>query len=131
MSRILIVEDDANNLELLQWDLEELGHQWKHATNASDAVRLGTSSEFDMVLMDITIPPCEGEPHNSEPHGLGASTSIREVCPQLPIVAITAHGMEHMRDAVIKAGCNAILEKPFDFEQLQNCLHEWLVRQTQ
>ncbi|MGI9473162.1 MAG: response regulator [Rubripirellula sp.] len=126
MAKILIVEDDAKNLELLGWDMEDLGHAWQHAGNASDAERLSTEDEFDLVLMDITIPAMPGEPHNSQPHGLSASTEIRRRHPSLPIVAITAHGMQHMRQQVMKAGCNEILEKPFAFEQLRDTLHKWL-----
>lgn len=126
MARILVVEDDENNFELLRWDLDDLHHECKLATNAFDAVELARNEEFDLVLMDITIPPRDGEPHNSEPHGLAASMDIRRMEPRMPIVAITAHGMAQIQQSVLDSGCNAILEKPFDFEQLEDCLQEWL-----
>jgi len=131
MARILIVEDDTRNLELLQWDLEELGHQWQHAGNAADAISLASDENFDLVLMDITIPALPDEPHNAQPHGLHASAQIRRQERDLPIVAITAHGMEQMKQQVLRSGCNEILEKPFDFEELRDTLQKWLVRQVQ
>jgi len=126
MALILVVEDDENNFELLKWDLEDLQHEFLHATNAEDAVRLARENDFDLVLMDITIPPHANEPHNNQPHGLKASTDIRALGQEMAIIAITAHGMEHMKKAVIVAGCNEILEKPFDFNQLSECLSKWL-----
>ncbi len=129
MAMILVVEDDENNFELLQWDLEDLQHRHQRATNAEDAVRLVRESAFDLVLMDITIPKRKGEPHNNEPNGLQASSDIRAIHSDMAIIAITAHGMEDMKRAVISAGCNEILEKPFDFQQLSRCISKWLTLQ--
>jgi len=131
MAQILIVEDDERNLELLEWAMEDMGHQWLHAGDADAAVRLASEGTFDLVLMDITIPAFPNEPHNSEPHGLDASHQIRRRQPGIPIVAITAHGMQHMKQRVLDAGCNDILEKPFDDDDLRRKLQRWLVPQAQ
>lgn len=126
MALILVVEDDANNFQLLQWDLEDLEHEIVHATNAADATEAADDELIALVLMDITIPARAGEPHNHRPHGLGAAATIRSRRPDLPLIAITAHGMNRMKERVVQAGCNEILEKPFDFDQLRDCLATWL-----
>ncbi len=121
MAMILVVEDDDNNFELLSWDLEELRHGFRRATNAEDAVQMAGANNFDLVLMDIIIPPRDGEPHNHQYHGIQASVDIRALRPALPIIAITAYVTEAVKRQIRETGCS-ILDKDCGIEPLQECI---------
>jgi two-component system cell cycle response regulator DivK len=104
-TRVLLVEDNEQNLELAQYLLEEAGLTVEAARNAFEARQALTREEPALVLMDIDLPGIDG---------LDLVSEIRRK-PQwrrLPVIALTAHAMRGDRERFLAGGCNGYISKP-------------------
>ncbi len=119
MARILVIEDDATNLQMVVRLLKREGHTAITAENGRDGVSLAISERPDLVLMDIGLPDDKGG--KFDPYGgLKATRAIR-AAPEtatVPIIAVTAHGITEDREKMFAAGCDDIALKPFEFKAL-------------
>ncbi len=111
---ILAADDVPQNLELLQLNLQRLGHQVTCVADGQAAVEAFISSRFDLILMDVQMPLVDG---------LEASRRIRaiEATQQrtpLPIIALTASVLDQDRQAALDAGMNGFASKPLDLPAL-------------
>jgi PAS domain S-box-containing protein len=118
--RILLAEDSANNRMLLQLYMKKTPHQLTMAEHGEEAVRLFKEQEFDVVLMDIEMPVMDG---------YEAARTIRELerergLDPTPIVALTAHAFQGMREQCLAAGCTDYLAKPVKKDRLLDLLDE-------
>jgi two-component system, sensor histidine kinase and response regulator len=108
-SRVLLVEDNEINQQLVIELLKDTGAVVTLASNGEEAVMMITSggAEFDLVLMDIQMPIMDG---------YEATRQIRSDSrfTHLPIIALTAHAMEEERQKIIEAGIDAHITKPID-----------------
>jgi CheY-like chemotaxis protein len=118
-ARILVVEDNPLNCELLCDWLEEEGFRVASATCLDEA-----RAEFDTdppgaVLLDVQL---------GLEDGLALAAWIRDHPRHrsLPVIAVTAHAMVTDQQRVMQAGCNACVSKPIDFRQLRNYLDTYL-----
>lgn len=124
--RILVVEDDATN-RLFETELvRRLGHQASAAVNGREALEVLARAEFDLVLLDISMPVMGG---------LKVTERIRrgEVpgCPSdLPIVAMTAHVILGDRERFLGSGMDDYLPKPFEPVELGLLLEKWQTRKA-
>lgn len=120
MARILLVEDDEDNISLLTRLLEHHGHALVIATNAVEAVEKATSELPELILMDLELPPEEDA--SPDPNaGLEATRKLKAVesTAGIPVIALTAHTMAQHQEKISAAGCDALQEKPiFPFESL-------------
>ena len=121
-ARILLVEDNLTNQQVMSGILENLGLTVDIAVNGREAVEILTAGDYDLVLMDVQMP---------EMDGLEATRRIRSpesavVNPQVPIVAMTAHAMPGDREKCLAAGMNDYLAKPFSPATLVDALLNWL-----
>jgi two-component system, sensor histidine kinase and response regulator len=91
-----------------------MGHLVVLATNGLEAVELALREEFDIVLMDISMPVMDGTEACAKIRAAGKS--------ELPIVALTAHAMLGDRERFLACGMNECLAKPFDVQQLAKLL---------
>ena len=109
MSRILIVEDNANNMKLARDILEAKGHTTLEAVSGEDGVRLATEELPDMVLMDIQLPGIDG---------IDAFALLRADprTAAIPVVAFTASVTASDRSRVAEAGFDAFISKPIDLK---------------
>jgi CheY-like chemotaxis protein len=117
--RILVIEDNPANSELLCDWLEAHGYQPIAAENLAQAFAAFKSELPDAVLLDVQLGPEDG---------LSLARWIRQqphLC-HLPILAVTAHAMVTDHERVIQAGCNACISKPVDFKLLSQHLERWL-----
>jgi CheY-like chemotaxis protein len=117
--RILVVEDNPANSELLCDWLEAQGYQAIVAENLAQAFAAFKSELPDAVLLDVQL---------GAEDGLSLARWIRQqphLC-HLPILAVTAHAMVTDHERVIQAGCNACISKPVDFKLLSQHLARWL-----
>lgn len=107
MSRILVVEDNPVNLELVRDILEAHGHQVLEASNAAEAMTLLAGDLPDLILMDIQLPGVDG---------LTATRQIKADArmQRIPVVALTAHAMKGDEQRALAAGCNGYISKPID-----------------
>ena len=120
--RVMLVEDNALNMEIAQYVLEECGVQVTPASNGREAVDLfiqKPSESFDIILMDVMMPVM---------NGLEATRAIRESgkgdAKTVPIVAMTANAYEEDRRAALDAGMNKHLAKPIERDELLRVLSE-------
>ncbi len=120
MARILLVEDDEDNISLLTRLLEHHGHSLSIATDGETAVTLARAEQPQLILMDLELPPVpNGQPDPNA--GLDATRKLK-ADPQtreIPVIALTAHTMAQHQEKITAAGCDALQEKPiFPFENL-------------
>ena len=108
--KILVVEDNPMNLELIKFLLEDQERTIYEATNGQEALNQVKSNRFGLILMDIQLPGMDG---------LTATKMIRED-PQnkdIPIIALTSYAMKGDEERAKEAGCNGYITKPIDTEE--------------
>jgi len=117
--RILIVEDDPNNLKLFRDILHYKGYATLEATDGQQAVDMAKACLPDLILMDIQMPVL---------NGIEATRRIKEdeATRQIRIVALTANAMASDQQACREAGMDDFLPKPIDRSRLAACLAKWL-----
>ena len=120
--KILVVDDNHINLEIVLELLEESGLQVMIATNGRECIEIANRHVFDLVLMDIQMP---------EMDGLQATEILRQNprFQKLPIIAITAHAMEGDRERFLGMGMDDYITKPVDPKKLFKIIKEWLPSQ--
>jgi CheY-like chemotaxis protein len=118
-AQILVAEDNAVNQKLIQALLTKQGYGTRIAHNGREAVEAIQHERFDLVLMDVQMPVLDG---------LAAARAIRQL-PQgarVPIVAMTADGLEGDRERCLAAGMDDYLPKPILPDVLRRKLEHWL-----
>ena len=121
--RILVADDfDDTRLMMKLW-LERKGYQVLEAENGNDAVRVAESEHPDLIIMDIEMPGADG---------ISATRRIRrlEGLGDLPIVAVSAYGVNEYRARALEAGCNDYVSTPFEPEVLSKLIESFLKRQN-
>ena len=122
--QVLIAEDNEINRQVLGGLLKKLNVQFQFVENGLEALQLIKSHhhEFALILMDCEMPIMDGYTTTSEIRKLEA----REQLAELPIVAITAHALDELREKSLQAGMNDHLTKPIQLQELQQTLNHWL-----
>ena len=117
--RILVVEDNPLNRELLCDWLETEGYEVASTADLKAAFELVRSQQPHAVLLDIQVGADDG---------LALATWIRQEpnVREIPVIAVTAHAMAEERQRILEGGCNACLSKPIDFAALQKQLQVFL-----
>jgi CheY-like chemotaxis protein len=105
MHRILVVDDNAQNLYLARFLLEQKGHQVAEAHNGLEAVDLVAKDIFDLVVMDMQMPVMDG---------LEATRRIKGATSPPTIIALTAQAMPRDKESILEAGCDGYIQKPID-----------------
>jgi len=106
-SRVLLVEDNEVNSYLIRFVLEQAGYAVQVATNGLEGLEAARSKRPDLILMDIGMPVMDGYEATER---LKADPRLSDV----PVVALSAHAMEHEKERAYQAGCVAHIEKPID-----------------
>lgn len=106
MKKVLVVEDNKDNMRLITYALQKGGYEVIPAETGEEGVELAIRERPFFVIMDI----------NPGIDGLEATRRIRasEADGSVPIIAITSYAMFGDRDRVLQAGCTAYFEKPID-----------------
>ena len=107
--RVLVVDDGAENRQLVRLLLEEVGIEVAEAENGRIGVDQCMSARFDLVLMDMQMPVMDG---------FEATHALREQGFAQPIVALTANAMKGFEREILAAGCTAYLTKPVEIDRL-------------
>ncbi|HEY2902968.1 MAG TPA: response regulator [Polyangia bacterium] len=117
-AKILVVEDDAPNRQLLHDILQLRGHDVREAANVDEATRVLGAERIDLLLLDVNIP------------GGGAEAVIREVRRKLsaaiPIVAVTSLAMPGDRERLLGSGFHGYLSKPIDTRTFAATVEQFL-----
>ncbi|MDA3936509.1 MAG: response regulator [Actinomycetota bacterium] len=105
-TRILIAEDDPQNLYLVKFLLENRGYEVLTAADGHEAVVVARAENPDLVLMDMLLPRVDGY---EATRMLKADEGFSR-----PVVALTAYSMKGDREAILEAGCDGYIPKPID-----------------
>lgn len=105
--RILIIEDNPQNLYLHTYLLESRGHTIEAAPDGQTGIEMAIKGGYDMILLDIQLPDLEGTEVSRR---LRAHKNWKPV----PITAVTSFAMVGDRERALEAGCIGYIEKPID-----------------
>ena len=111
MAKILVVEDNELNIDMLERRLKKRGYEVVVAVNGADACEQAQSELPDLILMDMHLPVIDGW-EATRLIKADAKTSA------IPVIALTADAMSGDREKALEAGCDEYETKPLDFEQL-------------
>jgi len=126
-SRVLIVEDDPQNMKVAELYLQHLGLQFATANNGREALELLSHAAYDLILMDCRMPEMNGY----ETTEAIRSGVVGEDNQSIPIIALTAHAMRTEAEKCLAVGMNEHLAKPIHLETLRAALEKWLTPSTQ
>ena len=111
MARILLVEDNEMNRDMLSRRLIRRGHDVTIAVDGPAGIAAATAGHPDLILMDISLPGMDGWEATKLLRSQAETASV-------PIIALTAHAMETDRQRSLEAGCNDFDTKPVDLARL-------------
>lgn len=111
MARILLVEDNEMNRDLLSRRLIRAGHQVLFAIDGAAGLTVATAERPDIILMDMSLPVLDGWEATRQ---LKAAPNTRPI----PVIALTAHAMSADREKALEAGCDDFDTKPIEMPRL-------------
>jgi len=111
MPKILLVEDNEMNRDMLSRRLARKGYEIEMAVDGAAGVAMALGGRYDLILMDMSLPEIDG---------WEATRRIREAegPARVPIIALTAHAMSGDREKAMAAGCDDYDTKPVELERL-------------
>lgn len=118
MKKVLVVEDNRDNLDLISCALQRCGYEVLAAESGEQGVELARQRPF-FIIMDIDLPGIDG---------IEATRRIRlsETNGSIPIIAITSFAMRGDRERIMAVGCNGYFEKPIDPLKIIDDIHQLL-----
>ena len=119
MPKILLVEDNDLNRDMLSRRLLRRGYEIVMALDGEQGVAMAQSEKPDLILMDMSLPGLDG---------WEATRLLRAnpAFPQIPIIALTAHAMFADREKAMAVGCSDYDTKPVDLTRLLGKIERWL-----
>jgi len=111
MAKLLLVEDNEMNRDMLSRRLERKGFQVIVAVDGAQGITRARSDAPDLILMDMSLPGLDGWEATRQ---LKAAVETRSI----PIIALTAHALSSDREKAIEAGCDDYDTKPIEFPRL-------------
>ncbi|MEM6252717.1 MAG: response regulator [Cyanobacteria bacterium P01_D01_bin.156] len=119
MTKILLVEDNELNRDMLSRRLRRRGYELSIAVDGAEAIAIASAQTFDLILMDMSLPVMDGweatRRLKAQPH-----------TQKVPIIALTAHAMRGDRDQALAAGCDDYDTKPIDLKRLLSKIKSFL-----
>ena len=119
MARILLVEDNELNRDMLSRRLRRRGYDLAIAVDGAEAIAIASAQSFDLILMDMSLPVIDGweatRRLKAQPH-----------TQAVPIIALTAHAMRGDRDQALAVGCDDYDTKPIDLKRLLDKMKAFL-----
>lgn len=119
MSRILVVEDNQDNMTLIVDVLSSLDHDVLQAADGQEGLDMAQAEKPDLILMDLSLPRVDGWTATRQ---LKADPELKTI----PIIALTAHAMIGDRERAIEAGCDDYITKPVSLPDLLSKLQKYL-----
>jgi CheY-like chemotaxis protein len=111
MVKILLVEDNEMNRDMLSRRLAKRGFEVVMAVDGAEGVSMARSAAPDLILMDMSLPVMDGWTATRK---LKADAATRDI----PVIGLTAHAMAGDREKCLEAGCDEYDTKPVDFPRL-------------
>lgn len=117
-AHVLVIEDNAINLELLVYALTAFGHEVRSATSGTRGLEMARADPPAVILCDIQMPGMDG-------YQFAAALKDDAALERVPLIGVSALAMVGDRDKAMLAGFDDYLAKPVDFEALQASLHRF------
>ena len=105
--KILVIEDNEQNLYLVRYILEQKNYEVFAAPDGKSGIEMAASLKPDMILLDIQLSGMDG-------YAVARNLRRNPDLSETPIVAVTSYAMSGDREKVMEAGCNGYIEKPID-----------------
>jgi len=119
VARILIIEDNEQNLYLTGFILRRHGHEIVEARDGLEGISMAGSAGPHLILLDIQLPIMDG-------YAVAAALRRMPALDAVPIVGVTSYAMVGDRERILAAGCNGYIEKPIDPETFADELAPFL-----
>jgi len=121
MAKILLVEDNEMNRDMLSRRLQRKGYEVVIAVDGAEGVAMAQSIKPDLILMDMSLPVIDG---------WEATRQIKAIVElqAIGIIALTAHAMSQDREKALAAGCNDFDTKPIDIDRLTQKIQALLAK---
>lgn len=119
MAKILLVEDNEMNRDMLSRRLIRRGYEVVMAENGEDGVEMAASEAPDLILMDMSLPVIDGWEATKRIKAADATRAI-------PVIALTAHAMATDREKALEAGCDDYDTKPVELPRLLDKIEKLL-----
>ena len=119
MAKILLVEDNDFNRDMLSRRLKKRGYDVSIAIDGAEAVERAKADSPDLILMDMSLPVKDGWEATRDIKGDAKTQAI-------PVIALTAHAMEGDREKCLEVGCQDFESKPIELPRLLKKIEEVL-----
>ena len=119
--KILLVEDNEMNRDMLSRRLLRKGYEVVMAVDGGQAVSMAESEHPDLILMDMSLPVIDGWEATRR-------VKAAEATAHIPVIALTAHAMSGDREKALEAGCDDYDTKPIEMPRLLEKIDALLVR---
>jgi two-component system cell cycle response regulator DivK len=122
--KILIVEDNPQNMRLVEMALSAESYFLLEATNGEEALEIAKKERPDLIIMDVQLPKMSGLEVTRKLKGIPEFS-------RTPIIAITAYAMKGDKEKALDAGCNAYLSKPIRARDLPDLIAKMLLQRQE
>lgn len=119
IARILLVEDNEMNRDMLSRRLQRRGYSVSMAEDGRQGLEMAKKLLPDIILLDMSLPEMDG-------WEAAAHLKSEKITQHIPIIALTAHAMTSDRDRAFAAGCNEFDTKPIEFQRLLDKMEKLL-----
>jgi two-component system, cell cycle response regulator DivK len=117
--RILVVEDNKDNMTLISDVLHSLDYDVLQATDGEQGIRVTGEERPDLILMDLSLPRMDGW---TATRTIKANPDLQNI----PVIALTAHAMVGDKERALEAGCDDYMSKPINLRELAEKLTHFL-----
>ncbi len=121
MPKILLVEDNETNRDMLSRRLERRGFEMLLAVDGESGLAMAASHTPDLILMDMSLPVLDGWEATRQ-------LKSKAITQSIPVIALTAHAMSSDREKALEAGCDDYDTKPIDLTRLLDKINVLLER---
>jgi CheY-like chemotaxis protein len=118
-TKILVIEDNEQNMYLVNFILEKHGYEVVQAWRGDTGIQLAMETKPDLILLDIQLPSMDG-------YSVAKELRKLESMKNIPIVAVTSYAMPGDKEQALEAGCTGYIEKPINPETFMNEVREYL-----
>ena len=119
LPKILVVEDDQDNREMVIKVLEHNGYRVIEAVDGQEAVKKAREEKPDLILLDIYLPKMDG-------YEVTRTLKGDQDLQHIPIIALTAHAMRGDREEALAVGCDGYITKPINVRELPKQIEHFL-----
>jgi two-component system, cell cycle response regulator DivK len=123
MSKILLVEDNEMNRDMLSRRLQRKGYEVFMAVDGAQGVAMAIAENPDLILMDMSLPVMDGWTATRQ---IKANSQTQTI----PVIALTAHAMSGDREKALEAGCDDYDTKPIELPRLLEKIELFLAKKV-